>query len=139
MILEPKEVTQDKLVEILKNAAFDIEVQESGIYIKDTSFPIWLNIDNKKQLIKLYTCVKFKETVDVNLINDFISDCNSTYDLVQFLNINAEDNINYFYGFYFIYFNFGIIPQHAIYTIRQFSSVFVSALREKDSNDIYLE
>ena len=52
MILEPKEVTQDKLVEILKNAAFDIEVQESGIYIKDTSFPIWLNIDNKKQKLK---------------------------------------------------------------------------------------
>lgn len=55
MILEPKEVTQDKFVEILKNAAFDIEVQESEIYIKDTSFPMWLNIDNKKQLIKFYT------------------------------------------------------------------------------------
>lgn len=139
MILEPKEVTQDKFVEILKNAAFDIEVQESEIYIKDTSFPMWLNIDNKKQLIKFYTCLNFKETVDANMINDFISDCNSTYYLVQFSNINTEDNTNYFHGFYFIYFNFGIIPQQVIYTIRQFSSVFASALREKDSNNIYFD
>ena len=35
MILKPEEVTQDKFVEILKNAAFDIEVNESEIYIKD--------------------------------------------------------------------------------------------------------
>lgn len=137
MILKPEEVTQDKFVEILKNAAFDIEVNESEIYIKDISFPLWLVIDTEKQFILIYTYVKFKETATLNLLNNFSSDCNSTYELIQFSNTNYTDKRNYLYGFYYIYYNFGVIPQQIIYTIRKFASIFVTAAREKDTDGIY--
>lgn len=137
MILEPEEVTKDKFVEILRNAAFDIVVRESEIYVKDISFPLWLVIDTEKQFIKIYTYLKFKETTTLNLLNNFSSDCNSTYELIQFSNTNYKDERNYFYGFYYIYYNFGVIPQQIIYTIRKFASIFIAAVREKDLDGIY--
>ena len=77
--------------------------------------------------------MKLKGQNSLNLLNNFSSDCNSTYELIQFSNTNYTDKRNYLYGFYYIYYNFGVIPQQIIYTIRKFASIFITAAREKDT------
>lgn len=136
-ILEAEEVTQEKVAEILKNAAFNISLEDSEIYINDTNFPLSLRINHEKQFIMLYTFIPFLDDLPIEKLNEFSSDCNAEYELVQFSNTRNTDGKNYMYGFYYMFFNFGIIPQQLIFTIREFTSSYLTALREKDKDDLY--
>ena len=77
------------------------------------------------------------QLVPIEKLNEFSSDCNAEYELVQFSNTRNTDGKNYMYGFYYMFFNFGIIPQQLIFTIREFTNSYLTALREKDKDDLY--
>ena len=134
-VINANEVTKEKLIEIFTNAAFEVTEDEDGeIYLKGGDFPLWVSIDEKGKFIKLRTYLKCKEGAPVEDIPELLAACNE-FILVNFTPSVYEDGRAYLNGFYYMYYNFGLIAPQLVYTVKQFSEIFLAAIKENDPED----
>ena len=135
--IKANEVSKEKLIEILTNAALEVDDQDepNEVYVRGVDFPLWVSIDDGGKFIKLRTYLKCVDGAPIEELPAFSNSCNSEYILVQFTNTIYEDGTGFINGAHFIYFNFGLIPSQLVYTIKKFSSIFVAAIREFDPDD----
>lgn len=136
-IVKANDVTKEKLFEILTNAALEVieEDEPNKVYIKGLDFGSWLSFDDEKKVIKMSTYLKCKDGAPLGELAAFSESCNDSYMLVQFSSTVYEDGRGYLNGNYFMYYNFGLIPTQLIFTLKKFATIFVEAIREKDSED----
>lgn len=136
-IVKANDVTKEKLFEILTNAALEVidEDEPDRVYVKGLDFNSWLSFDDEKKVIKMSTHLKCKDGAPLGELAAFSESCNDSYMLVQFSSTVYEDGRGYLNGNYFMYYNFGLIPPQLIFTLKKFATIFVEAIREKDSED----
>lgn len=136
-IVKANDVTKEKLFEILTNAALEVieEDEPNKVYVKGLDFNSWLSFDDEKKVIKMSTYLKCKEGAPLGELAAFSESCNDSYMLVQFSSTVYEDGRGFLNGNYYMYYNFGLIPPQLIFTLKKFATIFVEAIREKDSED----
>lgn len=137
-IVKANDVTKEKLFEILTNAALEVieeEDEPNKVYVKGLDFGSWLTFDTENKFIKISTYVKCKDGAPLGELAAFSELCNASYMMVQFSSTVYEDDRGYLNGTYYLFYNFGLIPPQLIFTLRKFATIFVEAIREKDSED----
>lgn len=136
-IVKANDVTKEKLIEILTNAALEVieEDDPNQVYVKGLDFGSWLSFDDEKKVIKMNTYVKCKDGAPLGELAAFSEKCNDSYMLVQFSSTVYEDGRGFLNGTYYMYYNFGLIAPQLIFTLKKFATIFIEAVREKDSED----
>jgi len=135
-VIKATDVTVEKLIEIFTNAAFEVTEDENDheLYVKGGDFPLWVSIDEDGKYIKLRTYLACKDGAPLEDLSDLSAACNQ-YILVNFTPTVYEDGRGYLNGYYYMYFNFGLIAPQLVYTVKQFSEIFLSAIRGSDPDD----
>jgi len=134
-VIKASDVTKEKLIEIFTNAAFEVTQDDDGeLYLKGGDFPLWVSIDEKGKYIKLRSYLACKEGSPLEELPDLSAACNE-YILVNFTPTVYEDGRGYLNGYYYMYYNFGLIAPQLVYTVKQFSEIFLAAIRESDQDD----
>ncbi len=137
-LIKSNEVNSENLLQILTSAAFEAEAQEDGsIYLKRgvIDFGCWLKFNDDMKAVRLYTFAQCKEGAILNGLNNACAKLNEVYALVKFTTTAYEDGSLYLNGEYDLYYNFGIISEQLIHSIRMFSEIFLIGIRESDPDD----
>lgn len=135
-MIKSTEVTKEKLIEILSNAALEITTDEGDeeIYVKGGDFPLWVSIDVDGKFIKLRTYLQCKEGAPHEELPKLIANCGE-YILVNFTSTVYEDGRAYVNGYYYMFYNFGLIAPQLVFTVKRFSEIFLAAIRDSDPDD----
>ena len=135
-VIKATDVTVEKLIEIFTNAAFEVTEDENDreLYVKGGDFPLWISIDDNGKFIKLRTYMACKEGAPLDDLSELSAACNE-YILVNFTPTVYEDGRGYLNGFYYMYYNFGLIAPQLVHTTKKFSEIFLAAIKENDPED----
>jgi hypothetical protein len=133
-IFKASDVTKEKLVEIFTNAVLEVTDDDDELYIKGGDFPLWVSIDEESKFIKFRTYLQCKDGAPLAELTEFSSQCNE-YILVNFTSTVYEDGRGYLNGYYYMFYNFGLIAAQLVYTTKRFSEIFLAAIKEYDSED----
>lgn len=133
-LIKTTDVTVEKLTEIFTNAAFDVTKDEDELYVKGGDFPLWVSINENGKFIKLRTYIACKEGAPLDDLSELSAACNE-YILVKFTSTVYEDGRGYINGYYHMYYNFGLIAPQLVYTLKEFSEIFLAAVKEYDSEE----
>lgn len=136
--LELNEISINSLTEAFEAAviACEIDKDRSEIYLSEgLDFPFWLSINDKKKWIKFFTCIKAKEGVTEEELMAFARRLNEEYITVRFTIMKFEDGRMYLNGDYFIFTAFGLLVAQLVHTAKNFSEVFIHAIRKEDVDE----
>ena len=134
-VIKATEVTKEKLIEIFTNAAFEVTEDDDGeLYLKGGDFPLWVSINETGKYIKLRTFLKCKDGAPLEDLSDLSTACNE-YILVTFTPTVYEDGRGYLNGYYYMYYNFGLIAPQLVHTTKEFSEIFLAAIKANDPED----
>ena len=94
-----------------------------------TNYPInfWLDLDEKRKLLVIYTYWDAIPDVDELQILRFVNQANTQKIMLQF-SYNAK--LGRFYGHYTHPYNVGLLPPHVLKLCQKFSSIFEDVLHE---------
>jgi hypothetical protein len=137
-VVKADDVTKEKLIEILTNAALEVVEEDdepNEVYVKGLDFGVWLSFDDEKKIIRMKTYAKCKDDAPLDELAALSESCNAKYMLVQFSSTVYDDGIGYLNGNCYMYYNFGLIPPQLIFTLKKFATIYIEAVREKDSED----
>ena len=138
-LLKNNEVNQETIAAALTAAVMEFEAEENGnIYINNRrtiSFPCWVKFFDDVRMIKLETFIQCKEGTDITALNEVCLKMNAGMNLVKFTTTSYEDGRVYLNGEYDMYYNFGLITEQLIPSIRRFADLFVRSIREPDPDD----
>ncbi|HCD36757.1 YbjN domain-containing protein [Chlorobium phaeovibrioides] len=139
--MEFSDITKEDLAEAFELAAIECEIddEDNELYLKKScvDFPLWVQINDERKTIMLYTHLKFKDDAPRDQLAAFAQMLNDTYTTVQFATGESDDGKAFLKGYYNIYTNFGIIVPQLIHTVKKFSEIFIDAIREKDQEYIF--
>jgi len=134
-VIKATEVTKEKLIEIFTNAAFEVTEDDDGeLYLKGGDFPLWVSINETGKYIKLRTFLQCKDGAPLEDLSDLSTACNE-YILVTFTPTVYEDGRGYLNGYYYMYYNFGLIAPQLVHTTKEFSEIFLAAIKANDPED----
>lgn len=142
MLVKFEDITKESLAEAFHNSGTECRIDEekNEIYLcgGDIEFPVWVKIDNKTKRLTIFTYVQIKDNAPLDKLPELLQKMNDKI-LVQFSSTVYEDGRAYINGHYLFYINFGIILPQLLLTAKKFSEIFVEALREFDSEDVFFE
>ena len=134
-VIKATDVTKEKLIELFTNAAFEVTEDDDGdLYLKGGDFPLWVSINETGKYIKLRTYLKCKDGAPLEDLSDLSIACND-YILVTFTPTVYEDGRGYLNGYSYMYYNFGLIAPQLVHTTKEFSNIFLAAIKENDPED----
>jgi hypothetical protein len=125
-ILEPQNINEATIITILNNGALE-HYDNGGLYV--TTYPInfWLDLDEKRKLLVIYTYWDVSPDLDELQILRFVNQANTQKIMLQF-SYNAK--LGRFYGHYTYPYNVGLLPPHVLTLCQKFSSIFEDVLHE---------
>ena len=134
-ILEPQNINEATITTILDNGALE-HYDNGGLYV--TTYPInfWLDLDEKRKLIVIYT---YWDTIpDVNELQilRFVNQANTQKFMLQF-SYNAK--LGRLYGHYTHPYDVGLLPPHVLKLCQKFSSIFEDVLHEGIADGVLQE
>lgn len=134
-VLKPDTITEGTIKTILNNGALE-HYDNGGLYV--TTYPInfWLDLDEKRKLIVIYTYWDAIPDVDELQILRFVNHANTQKIMLQF-SYNAK--LGRFYGHYTHPYNVGLLPPHLLKLCQKFSSIFEDVLHEGIADGILQE
>lgn len=139
--IEFSDINKENLAKAFELAAFEFEAdsEDNEIYIQGScvEFPLWVEINDERKTIKLYTFLKLKEDAPRERLAAFAQKLNDTFVTVKFTTTEYDDGRAYLNGNYFFYTTFGIIVPQLIHTIKKFSEIFIDAVREYDEDNTF--
>ena len=126
-------LTMETLNKVLKEAHFTLETDSDGdLYISEgLEFPVWLNIDEDHNVLKVLTVASLIEDADEFLSLQLANRINTNF----FPNTVSVQN-GKLYSFYYVFLEDKIAEQNLIKILRHCSSAFVNAVREEDTDDL---
>jgi hypothetical protein len=144
--MEFSEISKESLAKIFESAAIESKISDENneIYLNrnGVKFPVWVQLDSDAKHIRLYTTIKCKEDAPIEDLSAFAQKLNDIYHTVQFTTSLYDDDDNkraYLDGCYTIYLNFGIIIPQLIKTTQRFAEIFIDAVRENDSENVFFK
>ena len=134
-VLKPDTITEATIKTILDNAAID-HSDNGGLYIESFPLNFWMDLDQKRKLIVIYTYWDAMPDVDELQILRFVNQANTQKIMLQF-SYNAK--LGRFYGHYTHPYNVGLLPPHVLKLCQKFSSIFEDVLHEGIADGILQE
>ena len=134
-ILEPQNINEATITTILDNGALEHH-DNGGLYV--TTYPInfWLDLDEKRKLLVIYTYWDTIPDLDELAILRFVNHANTQKIMLQF-SYNAK--LGRLYGHYTHPYNVGLLPPHVLKLCQKFSSIFEDVLHEGIADGILQE
>ena len=144
MIIESSEVTNDLVKSILEDTTLEASIindDDGGeeIYVEGLAFPCFVRIDQERNLISIRTYVKCKESAPLGSIHEFVGRLNDSKILVKFTSTVYENGDAFVNGKYALHYKYGFIPKNFLLTLRKFSEIFISSIRENDKDDVFFQ
>ncbi|WP_157573291.1 hypothetical protein [Novosphingobium sp. AAP83] len=125
-MLDPNTINDETIKTILDNAA--IEHQHlGGIYVTAYPFNFWIDVDQKRKLLIIYTYWDAVAELDEIAMLRFVNHANCSKIMLQFA-YRAE--LGRFYGYYTHPYDVGLFPPHVLKLLQKFSSVFTDVVHE---------
>lgn len=134
-ILDPKNISADRIKAILDSAAIDHH-DNGGIYVTNYSVNFWMEIDEKRKLLTFNTYWNTKQDVDEIDILSFVNLANSTKLMLQ-LSYQAE--MGRLSGCYTHPYSVGLIPTHVLKLAQRFPAIFEEIVDEGIAKGILQE
>lgn len=125
-ILDSKRITESTITAILRSGALEYN-DNGGIYITAYPFKFWLDVDDKRKLLVMYTYWQIAPEVEELDILRFVNHANAQKIMLQF-SYNAE--LGRFYGHYTHPYSVGLLPPHVLKLCQNFSAIFEEVVHE---------
>lgn len=119
-ILDPQNVNDAAIKTILENGAIDHH-DNGGIYVTEYPLNFWLDVDEKRKLIVMYSYWDIVPDADEIDILRMVNHANSTKLLLQF---SYYSELGRFYAYYTHPYHVGLIPTHVLKLAQRFSPIF---------------
>jgi hypothetical protein len=131
-VLEPETVTNATITGILENAAIDYHYN-GGVYVTSYGINFWLDVDQKRKLLILYTYWTTLPNVDEIEILRFANQANTDKIMLQF---SYHPESARFYAHYTHTFSVGLIEQQVLKIAQHFSSIFEDVVQQGTKDGI---
>ena len=125
-VLQPDAITEATITTILDNAAID-HSDNGGLYIESFPFNFWMDLDQNRKLLVMYTYWQTDPDVDELAILRLVNQANTQKIMLQF---SYNDDLARFYGHYTHPYNVGLIPTHVLKLCQKFSAIFEEVVHE---------
>lgn len=134
-ILEPQNINEATIKTILDNGALEHH-DNGGLYV--TTYPInfWLDLDEKRKLLVIYTYWDIVHEAEEIAILRFVNQANTQKIMLQF---SYKAKLGRFYGHYTHPYNVGLLPPHVLNLCQKFSSIFEDVLHEGIADGVLQE
>lgn len=119
-IIDHKNITLSTITDILDAAAIEYS-DNGGLYVTEYPFNFWLDVDQGRKLIILYTFWDTVEGIDELEILRFANHFNSDKLMVQF---TYNEELGRFYGYYTHIYNGGLLAPNVLKICQRFSGIF---------------
>lgn len=128
-IISEADVTVNRLLAILSNALFDVELDDDNdIYVKDgLEFPVWIRLSPNDRLLQMFTYASTDDDKKVLSFAD-INQMNSSIVLPQF-SLQGKN----VYGNFWLSYETGLPIKQFVKLLRRFSGAFVAGMRLRDT------
>lgn len=134
-ILDPQNITEATIKTILDNGAIEYH-DNGGIYVTSYPFNFWLDVDEKRKLIVMYSYWDTVSDADEIDILRMVNQANTQKIMLQ-LSYNAE--LGRFYGHYTHPYNVGLIPPQVLKLCQKFSAIFQEVVHEGVAEGLLVE
>jgi hypothetical protein len=136
--IPPEEVNLELISQILSDQNIEIEMDEDSIHVVNgLEFDAFITIDDDKNLIKLRTYLKLKDSVSEKQLNDIATKLNHETGPLKFTTTYYEGESpphGYIDGDYYFFYQFGFSAESFLYLIRFFSLAFSNAIKSVNKN-----
>ena len=125
-IIEAAKVTHTTLTEILDNGAIDY-TDNGGLYVTGYPFNFWMEVDENRKLLVMYTYWHTLPEVDELEMLRFVNQTSGSKIMLQFY-YNAE--YGRFYAYYTHPYHVGLLPPHVLKLGQKFTAIFEEVVHE---------
>jgi hypothetical protein len=136
--IPPEEVNLELISQILSEQNIEFEMDEDSIHVVNgLEFDAFITIDDDKNLIKLRTYLKLKDSVSEKQLNDIASTLNHETGPLKFTTTyygGESPPHGYIDGDYYFFYQFGFSAESFLYLIRFFSLAFSNAIKSVNKN-----
>jgi len=136
--ISPEDVNLELISKILSDQNIEFEMDEDSIHVvKGLEFDAFITIDEDKNLIKLRTYLKLKDSVTEKQLNDIASKLNHETGPLKFTTTYYGGETpphGYIDGDYYFFYQFGFSAESFLYLIRFFSLAFSNAIKSVNKN-----
>ena len=133
-----EEVNLELISHILSDQDIEYEIDEGSIQVlKGLAFDVFITIDEEKNLIKLRTYLKLKDSVSESQLKDIAAKLNYETGPLKFTTTyygGESPPHGYIDGDYYFFYQFGFSAQSFLYLIRFFSLAFSNAIKSVNKN-----
>jgi hypothetical protein len=140
-LTEAENVTIELIKDALENAALEVKIdpEDGELYVNGLEFPCWVSLDAERNLISFRTYLKCKEGAPNDQLPKVVRTLNESKIIVTFTSTTYDDGRGYINGYYYLFHNFGLNTKNLIFSLRKFSEIFVSGIREIDEDDVFFD
>ena len=136
--ISSEDVNLELISQILSDQNIEFEMDEDSIHVvKGLEFDAFITIDEDKNLIKLRTYLKLKDSVTEKQLNDIASKLNHETGPLKFTTTYYGGETpphGYIDGDYYFFYQFGFSAESFLYLIRFFSLAFSNAIKSVNKN-----
>ncbi len=125
-VLKPDTITEDTIKTILENGALEYH-DNGGIYVTAYPFNFWLDVDEKRKLIVMYSYWCTVPSADEIDILRFVNHANTQKIMLQ-ISYNAQ--LGRLYGHYTHPYHVGLIQPHVLKLCQKFSAILEEVVHE---------
>ena len=134
-ILDPKTINEDTIKSILENGAIEFH-DNGGIYITEYPFNFWLELDERRKLIIMYSYWDVvPEAAEMDMLI-FTNHSNTQKIMLQF---SYRPEMGRFYGHYTHPYSVGLIPTHVLKMAQKFAAIFQEVVDDGMEKGLLIE
>lgn len=134
-ILDPKTVTEDTIKSILENGAIEFH-DNGGIYLTEYPLNFWLDLDERRKLIVMYSYWEIvPDSAEIDILR-FVNHANTQKIMLQF---SYRPEMSRFYGHYTHPYSVGLIPTHVLKMAQKFAAIFQEVVDDGMEKGLLIE
>ena len=123
-VLAPENITKQAIAAILDAAAIDHQ-ENDGLYVTDFKFNFWVDVDEDRKLIFLYSHCQVQPDADELDVLKFCNKTNSTKIMLQIYYSAKRGNV---YAYYSQPFHAGLIAQNFLKLCKIYSGILANVM-----------
>jgi len=136
--ISPDALNLELISQILSDQNIEFEMDDDTIHVVNgLEFDVFIKMDEDKNLIKLRTYLKLKDSVSEKQLNDIAAKLNHETGPLKFTTTYYDGESpphGYIDGDYYFFYQFGFSAQSFLYLIRFFSLAFSNAIKSVNKN-----
>jgi hypothetical protein len=134
-VIEAIKVTEATVTDILDNGAIEYDAN-GGIYVTGYPFNFWMDVDQNRKLLTIFTYWHTADDVDELEMLRFVNDVSGRKIMLQFY-YNAE--YGRFYASYSHPYHVGLLAPHVLKLGQKFSAIFEEVVHDGIANGVLQE